>query len=282
MSPPTRWAAASARLVARRRWPVAGPCRASGVGAKSRHVSTREWVNGHVVCRRPSVRRRKGAGRARGAGRGRQGQARRAGRRVRGLRRREGRYRRRHADPRHHRLPRPFAVGRRGQSRCCAGSHERRPARRAQHGADAQHAGRRHHGRARLRRQGLYRIRHARRLQRRQVPRTDHALRRPHDLHDWRPRQPDRTGGRWPRRGGEGGARAGPCRLRPGQDHGDRRRHDSGRQSRGCALFGRGDEGRHQRGAPFPQMLRQPCPGRARHPERRARRHRIRSSTASS
>ena len=52
----------------------AGPCRATGARAKSRHVSTREWVNGHVVCRRSSVRRREGAGRARGAGGGRQGQ----------------------------------------------------------------------------------------------------------------------------------------------------------------------------------------------------------------
>ena len=34
-------------------------------------------------------------------------------------------------------------------------------------------------------------------LQRRPLPRTDHALRRPHDLHDRRPRQPHRQRRRW-------------------------------------------------------------------------------------
>ena len=172
--------------------------------------------------------------------------------------------------------------GAEGNPGAVAGSPDRRPDRRARHGVHAQHARRRHHRGARLRRQGLHRVRAARRLQRRPLPRPDHALRRPHDLHDRRPRQPHRPRRRRHRRGGQGGARAGPCRLRPDQDHGDRRRDDAGRQSRGRALLGRGDEGRHQRGASLPQMLRQPRPGRARHPERRARRHRFRSSTASS
>ena len=195
--------------------------------------------------------------------------------RVRGLCRRQGRHLRRHADPRHHRLPCPFAERRRGQPGRGAGSPERRPAHGARHGVHARHPRRRRHRGARLRRQGLHRVRDPRRLQPGPLPRTDHALRRPHDLHDRRPRQPHRPHRRRCRRGREGGARAGPCRLRPGQDHGDRRRDDGRRQSRGRPLLGRGDEGRHQRGAPLPQVLRQPCPGRARHPERGARRHRF-------
>ena len=225
MRRPIRWAARSERPVADAHLPRSG--RAGRTPAK---VQLQGWVNGHVVCRRSRIRRREGSGRAGGAGGGGQGQARCSRSRVHGLRRRQGRHGGRHADPRHHRLPRPFAERRRGQSRRGPGPHDRSPDRGARHGAHAQHAGRRHHGGARLRRQGLHRVRRPRRLQLRPLPWPHHALRRPHDLHDRRSRQPHRPRRRRHRRSGQGGARAGPCRLGPDQDHGDRRRDDPGRQ----------------------------------------------------